>query len=85
MDYLINEVHQPSGILQFSFITDYCDPVLKVVIDFPKTYWHNMDAGYDPNRNVKLKEAGWKIIEIKSKSPTFDEITDSLAEFVTNY
>ena len=60
-DYLIDQ-YGPDGRLKFQFITDFCDPVLKVVIQFPKTFWHNQEMAIDPNKNLKLKNYGWKVI-----------------------
>ena len=57
--------------LKFEFITDYCDPILKVVIQFPDTFWHNMEAGIDLNKNLKLSQCGWKVIEIPTNNPSF--------------
>ena len=73
-DYLIDQ-YGPDGRLKFHYITDFCDPVLKIVIQFPKSFWHNKELFVDLTKNIKLKSYGWKVIEINSKSPTFDEIT----------
>lgn len=72
-DYLIRQFGADSR-LKFEFITDFCDPVLKVVIQFPDTFWHNQEAAIDLNKNMKLQQYGWKIIEIPSKSPTIEMI-----------
>lgn len=66
------------GTLKSRFITDFADPVLKVVVDFPKTFWHNDDLTPDPNKKLKLNQAGWKIIEIKSMAPKLSEITSRI-------
>jgi very-short-patch-repair endonuclease len=66
--------------LKFEFITDFCDPVLKVVIQFPNTFWHNEEAGIDLNKNLKLSQYGWKVIEIPSTSPSFKMINKYLDE-----
>lgn len=71
-------VYNPSNILLFQFITDFADPVLKIDIEFPNTFWHNQDSCVDSNRNYKLKESGWKVIEIKSKAPTYEEIKNAI-------
>lgn len=84
MNYLIDQKDSVSEILQFSFITDFCDPVLKVVIDFPDTFWHNVDACLDANRDRKLTEAGWKLIKIGSTAPSFEEVQNATSEFSTN-
>lgn len=78
-DYLIQQYGVDKN-LKFEFITDFCDPVLKVVIQFPDTFWHNQEAFYDANKNIKLQQYGWKIIEIPSKSPQFDLIDQYVIE-----
>ncbi len=80
MDYLIDQKDQISQIIQFSFITDFCDPVLKVVIDFPDTFWHNIEACPDANRDRKLMDYGWKIIKIGSNAPSFDKIAQKISQ-----
>jgi len=78
-DYLISQY----GIdkrLKFEFITDFCDPILKVVIQFPDTFWHNREAGIDLNKNLKLSSYGWKVIEIPTASPSYKLIDEYLDE-----
>ena len=72
-DYIIDQIGI-DGSLKFQFVTDFCDPVLKIVIQFPKAFWHNKELAIDPNKNIKLRQYGWKVIEFKSASPSFKEI-----------
>jgi hypothetical protein len=72
-DYLILQ-YGVDNRLKFEFITDFCDPILKIVIQFPDTFWHNVEAAIDLNKNIKLAQYGWKVIEIPSKSPSFELI-----------
>ena len=62
------------GKTKYSYITDFCDPVMRVIFDFPNTFWHNTDFFIDPMKMEKLRQDGWKIIVIKSKAPTVKEI-----------
>ena len=78
-DYMISQ-YGTDNRLKFEFITDYCDPILKVVIQFPDTFWHNVEAAIDLNKNVKLAKYGWKVIEIPTPSPSFDLIDKYLEE-----
>jgi hypothetical protein len=78
-DYLIRQFGSDQR-LKFEFITDYCDPVLKVIIQFPDTFWHNVEAAVDLNKNVKLKKYHWKIIEIPTVNPSFELIDKYLDE-----
>ena len=78
-DYLITQMGTDNR-LKFEFITDYCDPILKVVIQFPDTFWHNVEAGIDPNKNLKLSQYGWKVIEIPTPNPSFELIDQYLEE-----
>lgn len=76
-DYLIRQFGVDQR-LKFEFITDFCDPILKIVIQFPDTFWHNKEALIDINKNYKLSKYGWKIIEIPGKSPDYDTINSHL-------
>jgi len=79
MDYLIRQF-ETNNQLRFEFITDFCDPVLKVVIQFPKTFWHNRDTFIDLNKTAKLEKYGWKVYKINSKSPSFSQIDNVLKD-----
>ncbi len=68
-NYLIRKLSSTNH-LEYEFISDFADPILKVNIQFPKTFWHNKDLYIDLQRNQKLMENGWKIIEIYSLSPS---------------
>jgi len=72
-DYLI-QVFTPDKQLVFETISDFADPVRKINIEFPKTFWHNQDVYIKPSRNVLLKQEGWTVIEIKSKSFNLQEV-----------
>lgn len=73
-NYMIEEYGPMSKRLKYSFVTDFADPVLKVVVQFPNTFWHNNDVSIDPLKNEKLTEDGWKVIVVKQKAPTRKEI-----------
>lgn len=79
-DYLVREFGVNDGQLKFEFITDFADPVLKVAFFFPDTFWHNRDYLIDLNKNLKLTERGWKVLEIKGKAPSIDDLDESLKE-----
>lgn len=72
-DFLIQE-RTLDGKLQFEFISDFADPILKINFEFPKCFWHNQGATIDPTRNNKLESHGWKVIEINSNAPTAEQI-----------
>lgn len=78
-DYMISQFGTDNR-LKFEFITDFCDPILRVVIQFPDTFWHNMEAAIDLNKNIKLAQYGWKVIEIPTVNPSFDLIDQHLDE-----
>ena len=84
MDYQL-DIFGPQTVLfgkqlLYSTITDFADPMLKINFEFPNTFWHNAEVvgAEDPNRTTKLKEFGWKVITIKSKSPNINEIAKEL-------
>lgn len=69
------------GRASYEYITDFCDPVLMVVFDFPKTFWHNNDVFLDPLKHEKLKSDGWKIVVINSRAPSLKEIEEAIKDF----
>ena len=80
-DYSIRHISPISKKQIFEYITDFCDPVLRIVIQFPNTFWHNNDRYMDPLKNDKLKKHNWKVIEVKSKAPSpedIDSVIDSM-------
>ena len=76
-DYLI-QIFAPGQNLLFETISDFSDPVLKINIEFPNTFWHNKDAHFKPNRTISLQQYGWKVIEIKSNAPTYEQIKTAI-------
>jgi len=80
-DYMIEEYGKMSGLLKYQFITDFTDPILKIVFQFPETFWHNNDRNIDPLKNEKLKEDGWKVVVIKNRCPTYKNIQDIVDTF----
>lgn len=77
-DHMIR-IFSPDGRLLFESISDFADPVLKIDIEFPKTFWHNEGAYINPNRKGTLEMYGWKIIEINSVAPTFKQISKAIS------
>lgn len=76
-DYMI-QVCKPDKRLEFEFITDFTDPILKINVEFPKTFWHNRMMYDDPTRDQKLKAHGWKVIKIDSQTPTLEKIRNAI-------
>lgn len=66
------------GISEYEFITDFCDPVLRVVFFFPKTFWGNKDLVQRANKHELLKNDGWRVVEVNSNAPTIDDIISKL-------
>ena len=64
--------------LKYSFITDIAIPNKKIAFFFPDAYWHNREVAPDPNKNTKLKEDGWIVIEIKGNAPNMNQIKEKL-------
>jgi len=77
-DYMIREISPMSKKQLFEFITDFCDPVLRIVFQFPRTFWHNKDMNIDPLKRKKLKERGWKVVDINSKAPSIEDIDSAI-------
>jgi hypothetical protein len=63
----------------FQTISDFADPVLKIDIEFPDTFWHNQDMiSNDPSRNGKLIENGWRVVTVRGNAPTNKDIEKAL-------
>jgi very-short-patch-repair endonuclease len=79
-NYLVEEFSPANGNLLCHYITDFADPVLRIVFQFPNTYWHNKDVQIDPLKNENLRLFGWKVLVVKSKLPTREEIQKVINE-----
>jgi len=80
-DYLIEEYGKVSGRLKYQFITDFTDPILKVIVQFPNTFWHNRESNTDPLKNEKLEADGWKVLTVKGRAPSrrdIQKVVDSM-------
>ena len=73
-DYMIEEYGPMSGRMKYQFITDFTDPILRIVIQFPNTFWHNRDVHIDLSKHYKLEEDGWKVLVVKSRNPNRKDI-----------
>lgn len=72
-NYPIRNLYPVTNIVIFECMTDFADPVRKVNVEFPNTFWHHRDIA-DTARKYKLIEMGWKVIELQTDSPTRQEI-----------
>lgn len=78
MDYLI-EIFDIQQNLIFSTISDFSDPLMKINVEFPDTFWHNYDACHnDPNRDRKLEEHGWKVLTVNGPAPPIKAIEKAI-------
>jgi len=75
-DYLITEYGKQSGRLKYQFITDFADPILRVVVQFPNTFWHNKEVNIDLMKNYKLESDGWRVLIVKGKAPSLQDIQE---------
>ncbi len=78
-DYMVREFSQVSKKLLFGFITDFADPVLRIIFQFPNTFWHNNDTNIDPQKDNKLKGQGWKVVKCRSKCPTIKQLDSMIS------
>lgn len=82
MDFQI-EIFDIQQSLIFSTISDFADPFLKINVQFPNTFWHNMDmVGEDLNRTRKLRENGWKTVTVESNSPAIKLIEKEIRKYL---
>jgi uncharacterized Zn finger protein (UPF0148 family) len=76
-DYVVQLI-DGGGRLNEEYITDFADPILKVNIEFPGTFWHNQGV-IDLMRDEKMKMYGWKIIHIHGQAPSLQKITEIIS------
>jgi len=75
MDYTIQQLGKQDGRLRFEYITDFCDPILKVVVQFPDTFWHNREEYMvDSVKKIKMEQYGWVVVEIYGNNPNIEFI-----------
>jgi len=74
-NYLIQKLNIEQHLL-YETITDFCDPVMKVDIEFPDVFWHNTDVFPKARRNETLKNDGWRVFIVKGKAPTSNDIDE---------
>lgn len=79
-NYMIQKVNL-NGHLEYEFVTDFADPLLKIDFEFPKTFWHNRNRYENTRRNEILRSDGWKVIEIQSNNPTFKMLEEAISSF----
>jgi len=79
-DYMI-QIFSIDGRMIYETISDFADPVLRVNVEFPKTFWHNRASYDDPNRISNLQEFGWKVITIDSIAPSFKDISKAVQKY----
>ena len=81
MDYVIKQYGRLDQKLRFEFITDFCDPVLKVVVQFPDTFWHNKENHIaDSVKRVKLEQFGWVVVDIYGNNPKLNFIEEVIQD-----
>jgi hypothetical protein len=81
-NYVIQE-YTLGGNLKYEFITDFCDPVLKIIVDFPSAFFHNNDVYIDLSKNNKLKADNWMIITISGRSPSLAEVDAQVQQAIS--
>ena len=76
VDYLIQNFDHTNRLI-YEHITDFCDPTMKIVIDFPHSFFHNNDKYLNLARDSILERDGWKIIKIGNISKIDETIEKS--------
>jgi len=75
-DFFIRKVNL-SNQLDYEYISDFADPIAKVLFDFPKMFWHN-DYITNKIRNIKLQKEGWKIFTFNISSINLEKVKNQL-------
>lgn len=74
--YFVNKL-SAGGKVDERIITDISIPTMKLDIEFPNTFWHNIDMPKSL-RDSKLKTIGWTIIDIPGPKPTIGQLKEAL-------
>lgn len=69
-----------TNFLEFEFVTDMADPINKIDFEFPNAFWHNRMPFEDPQRNIKLRREGWKVITIDSRVPKTKHLEELISK-----
>jgi len=75
-DYLIQIYNLTRDQLLFECITDFADPVEKIVIDFPHAFWHNRPIPNEVVRNSRLRQFGWKVLTVTDTDVVFEKLSE---------
>lgn len=74
------EKHSLSGQIEYIYITDIADPILRIEFSFPKAAWHNNDMKQKILRQRNLEADGWRCVVIESVNPNMDELIAALTD-----
>lgn len=66
-----------AGRHEYKYVTDITITDLMIDIEFPNSFWHNMDSP-KPIRDENLSRDGWTIINIDSRMPTIEDVREHL-------
>lgn len=71
--------HSLSGQLEYSYMTDICDPIEKIDMIFPNAGWHNRYNHQKVIRKNRLESDAWRVIVVESEDPTIKELDELLS------
>jgi len=68
-------------IIEFIIMTDIAIPSKNIDLEFPKSFWHNIDyCRPDGVKNPTMRQNGWDVIEIDSTHPDVEDVKKILKE-----
>jgi uncharacterized Zn finger protein (UPF0148 family) len=76
MDFFIRK-NDMQNHLEFEYISDFADPVGKVLFDFPRMFWHN-NSVTNRIRNIRLQKEGWRIFTFSFSNLNIEGIKNEL-------
>lgn len=79
-NYFIEKIDL-SGHLRYRIITDFYIPLIKTIVDFPNSYWHNYEPSSEVLKREFIQSEGYKVIKILSRNPTISEVNDELLKY----
>jgi len=76
-DYVVT-IKNSNGEILYEFVTDIAVPEIKLIFDFPNSFFHNGYAHVDLVRNTTLKLYDWEFITLKQKMPKPTDVESAI-------
>ena len=72
-DFIV-DIFSMDGHLEYQLYADICDPVSKIIFNFPNEIWHNSEVRPVSNKEKILKDNGWTFINVEDANNITDQL-----------